>query len=132
MHRRLSRWIVPALLLTVLTAAAPAQRDPFSLVLVRDGTAWSATCESGCAWTTIGERKPGLFGTSVVIDYYGIGGSFAKHDTTEAFAFRVTADGQNGWKATGLKGTAWKELGFNCADSPCGARITEAGVEGVE
>ena len=131
MYRRLIRWIVPAVLLAALTAATPARRDSFSLVLVRDGTAWNAMCESGCAWTAIGENKPRLFGRSIVIDNHGLQGWLTRPDTTAAFVFRVTADGQNGWKATGLKGTAWKELGFNCAESPCRARITDTGVEGV-
>jgi hypothetical protein len=132
MHRSVGRWIVPAVLVAALTAEAPPQRDSFSLVLVRDGTAWNATCESGCDWTAIGSQRPRLFGTSVVIDNHGLQGWLTRPDTTAAFVFRVTADGQNGWKATSLKGTAWKTLGFNCAERPCRARITDTGVEVVQ
>lgn len=131
MHHRFSRWIVPTILLAALTAAVPARRDSFSLVLERDGNAWRATCDAGCAWTEAGTSRPALFGSTIVVDNYGLKGWLAQHDTSAAFEFKVTADGENGWKAEGLKGTAWTELGFRCATSPCRARITETGVEGV-
>jgi hypothetical protein len=134
MRHHLIRWIAAAGLLTViaaLTAATPTRWESFSLILVRDGSAWSATCEAGCAWTELGSRRPRLFGTSIVIDSYGIAGWLTPPDTSVAFAFRVTADGPAGWKATSLKGTAWTALAFECATSPCRARITGAGVEGV-
>jgi hypothetical protein len=134
MRHRLNRWIAGAgipLLLVTLTAALPTQSESFALVLVRDGSAWSATCEAGCAWQTVGSRRSRLLGTSVVIDSRGISGSSTPQDTGVTFAFRVTADGPTGWKATSLSGTAWTTLTFKCAESPCRARVTETGVEGV-
>lgn len=131
MSHRSTRWIVPAVLLAALTAAVPARRDSFSLVLERDGNAWRATCDAGCGWTEGGTRRPAIFGTTVVINNYGFEGWLEPHITTATFEFKVSADGKNGWKAEGLKGTAWTELGFRCATSPCRARITETGVEGV-
>jgi hypothetical protein len=131
MSHRSTRWIVPAILLAALTAAIPARRDAFSLVLERDGNAWRATCDAGCGWTEIGSSRPAIFGTTVAINNYGLEGWLTRHDTTATFEFKVTADGENGWKAKGLKGTAWTDLGFHCANSPCQARITESGVESV-
>ncbi len=132
--RHLNRWIAAAglvIVLTALTAAVPTRADGFSVILVRDGSAWSATCEAGCAWETIGSRRPRLFGTSIVIDSHGLQGRLTPPDTSVAFAFRVTADGPTGWKATSQKGTAWTALTFACAKNPCRARITETGVEGI-
>lgn len=132
MGHRHTRWITGAGILfglAALTAARPARPEPFTLVLVREGTSWSATCEAGCAWETVASSRPRILGTSVVIDSRGIYGS-GPGDAQATFAFRATADGANGWKATGLKGTAWKALTFQCATSPCRARISESGVEG--
>ena len=134
MRHRLNRWIAGASILPVLvalTAAVPARSESFALVLVREGSAWSATCEAGCAWQTVESRRSRLFGTSVVINSRGISASTTPQDTAATFAFRVTADGPTGWRATSLKGTAWTALTFNCAESPCRARVTEAGVEGA-
>ena len=134
MHRCLSRWIAPGVSLTmlaVLSAAAPARPDSFSLILERDGTEWSATCESGCAWEAVGSKRPRIFGTSIVIDSYGVAGLLGSPHDDAAFAFKVAADGSDGWKAEGLNGTAWIKLTYGCEDSPCRARITEKGVEGI-
>ncbi len=133
MHHHLAGWIAPAVLLTMLaalSAAARARPDSFSLILERNGTEWSAACESGCAWGAISSRRPRLLGTSIVIDSYGVRGWGQPNDSA-SFAFKVSADGRDGWKAEGLMGTAWTKLTFKCADSPCRARITEKGVEGI-
>jgi hypothetical protein len=135
MHRRLSRWTVPGLLVTnlaALSAAAPAPSASFSLILERDGTEWSATCESGCDWATVGSKRPRIFGTSIVIDSYGVAGLLGSPHDDASFAFKVSGDGDNGWKAEGLKGTAWTKLTYGCEDGPCRARVTQAGVEGIE
>ncbi len=134
MRNRLSRWAaagVSLAMLATLSAAAPAQPDSFSLILERDGTAWSATCESGCAWGAVASRRPRIFGTSIVIDSYGVAGLLGSPHDSAVFAFKVSADGDNGWKAEGLKGTAWIKLTYGCENSPCRARVTERGVEGV-
>ena len=134
MRIRLDRWLATGGLLAVLvaiSAAAPAPSESFSLILVRNGTAWSATCESGCIWEAVGSKRPRIFGTSIVIDSYGVAGLLSSPHDDASFAFKVKADGENGWKAEGLKGTAWAKLTFDCAGSPCRARVTEAGAEGI-
>lgn len=135
MHRRLSRWTVPGLLLIMfaaLSAAAPAPSASFSLILERDGTEWSATCESGCAWESLTSSGWRLLGTSVVIDSRGVAGWLGSPHKDALFAFKVSADGDNAWKAKGLKGTAWTKLKYGCENGPCRARVTQAGVEGIE
>lgn len=134
MRIRLAPWIAPGVLLTMLaalSAAAPARPDSFSLILERNGTEWSATCESGCEWGAVSSRRPRLFGTSIVIDSYGVAGLLGSPHDDASFAFNVSADGSDGWKAEGLKGTAWIKLTYGCEDSPCRARVTDAGVEGM-
>ncbi len=134
MHHRIARWIASGVALTMLaalSAAAPARPDSFSLILERDGTEWSATCESGCIWEAVGTKRPRIFGTSVVIDNFGVAGLLGSPHDDASFAFKVSADGENGWKAEGLKGTAWTRLTFGCVDSPCRAWVTEAGVQGL-
>lgn len=134
MHSHPGRWVVAGGMLTMLVmllAAAPAQPDSFSLILERDGTAWSATCESGCIWQSFGSQRPRSFGTSIVIDSYGLAGLLGPRNDDASFEFKVSADGNYGWKAEGLKGTAWIKLTYGCEDSPCRARVTERGVEGI-
>ena len=134
MDRRLNRWAVPGLLvamLAALSAAAPAPSASFSLILERDGTEWRAKCESGCAWESLMSSRWRLLGTTVVIDSRGVAGLLGSPHDDATFAFKVSADGENGWKADGLKGTAWTKLTYGCEDSPCRARITEKGVEGI-
>jgi hypothetical protein len=46
-------------------------------------------------------------------------------------SIRVSANGATGRKSASLQGTAWKKLMYRCPTSPCRARITESGVEGV-
>ena len=132
MRQYLHRWLLATgtvALVCVLAAARPPRVEPFSLVLVRTGNAWSATCESGCAWKTVRSERARILGTSVVIDSHGISGAFSARDTSLTFAFRVSADGSTGWKATGLRGTSWTALSFGCTGPVCRARITGAGVE---
>lgn len=133
MRHSLNRWVASLgvlAMLVALPAAASTRSASFELVLVRDGSAWSATCQAGCSWQTVESRRSRLLGTRVVIDSDGISSVTTPQDTSATFAFRVTADGPTGWKATSLRGTAWTALTFKCAASPCRARITEAGVEG--
>ena len=102
MHRRLSRWTGPGLLVTMLaalSAAAPAPLGSFSLILERDGTKWSAKCESGCAWESLTSNRWRLLGTTVVIDSRGAAGWLGSPHDDASFAFKLSADGENGWKA---------------------------------
>ena len=131
MHRLATRAVIAAAFLTAITAAAPTGPTHFSLTLVRDGSTWTATCEAGCAWKALGAHKPRLLGSSIVVDNTGVQLWGAPHDSTVTFAFRVSADGATGWRATSLGGTAWTALTFQCQRMPCRARITEAGVQGL-
>ena len=131
MQRHAIRWIAPVVLIAALSAAAPPASAGFSIILERDGATWRATCESGCTWTALSGSKAGAFGSTVVIDNYGITLSARAGTDNAAFAFRLTADGDAGWTAAGLKGTAWTELTFGCRLATCRARITDTGVEGV-
>lgn len=131
MRYRAVRCIVPALLLATLTAAAAPAPAGFSVILERDGTTWRATCERGCDWTSLSGRKPALMGSTVTIDNQGITLGAASSDSALRFAFEVTADGTAGWHATGLVGTGWKALAFECASVPCRARVTDTGVESI-
>ena len=134
MRRRLLRWTTPALLLTLLGAATPAEPVHFSMVLAREGRTWRATCESGCAWTAVSASKPWYQRARVLIDNAGIYPSATSAEETATFAFVVAPDGERGWKATSLRGTGWTSIGFTCGTDTgsCRARLTETSVEGIE
>jgi hypothetical protein len=107
---------------------APSQPAHFAITLEHVGNSWSATCETGCAWTKMNSRKPRLFGRTIRIDDTGILQRGAGPSADATFSISFTADGDNGWKATGQRGTVWTTLGYRCATQGCRARITEDGV----
>lgn len=133
MSRRLLRWSTPAVLLLLLGAATPAEPAHFSMILTRDGRTWRATCETGCNWNAVSARKAWFQSERVQVDNIGIYTGATALDPTATFAFLISTDGPNGWKARSLRGTGWTEIGFTCGtEGPCRARLTETSVEGIE
>ena len=132
MRLRFLGWTAPVILVALLGATPRGTPASFSMILVRDGSTWRATCESGCRWSSVSAGTGWFQSSRVLIDNTGIKTRDFEPDSAATFAFRVTTDGSRGWKATGLKGTAWQEVSFTCPRLSCRARLTEAGVEGAQ
>ena len=114
-----------AFVLALTGAAWQRQVQHFRLVLERAENVWSASCDSGCAWTraSLGGSSP----RPVRLDFAGISGN-AQGGSTERFAFVAEANA-TGWKLRSLRGTAWDSLTFACPrQGSCRAVITEVGV----
>lgn len=103
------------------------EKEQFAIVLERSTAGWSATCSFGCSW-----REVTMICDSceVRIDDSGIRPAEAR-PATSMFAFSVRPAG-SGWKARGLNGVHWVELGFSCnRPGVCKSRINQSGVAGI-
>jgi hypothetical protein len=115
-----------ALLVSLMLPALAV--DPvadFDLRLEREGLEWRVSCASGCAYlrATVSCAGP----CEVIISSRGVQTRRDEALASTDFAFVVTPV-RDGWKATSLHGTAWKELGAICTPN-CGTRIDETGVQ---
>lgn len=112
----------------LMLGAGTPQPDGFKIQLTKIDHGWSATCLSGCDWTKASfsckTDCPAMVSNTGLVT---VEEPRPDHPT---FLFKVEATA-NGWQATGVTGTGWKELGWSCGKGACAGVVTEHGVSGV-
>lgn len=113
-----------ALLIGLMLPSPGAAPADFDLRIERDGAQWTVACAEGCRYSRASIACSG--DCEIIISSHGV--QTRRDDALAAtdFAF-VVSPAQDGWKATSIHGTVWRELAASCSGG-CRTRVDENGV----